>query len=348
MNYSTETGPRLTEWAINKIKRDYPSDVALLVANGCSVAGDGHGECFAYFVPATERGYGLEREIHIGGVNHDLFPIDWARCERLASLDDGISFCLFECEVLYSRCPEDAAKFEALRQRLRDNLANPAYVYPKALEQLDKAMNLYRNMMFEEGPHQVRLAGGYVLHYLLMAMLYLNGRCQWPIHEGSLPLMAQCSVLPEHFAAYYQAMLSAKSAGELKSIAHLMIQTARKFIAGYQPKEEKEESSKDYQWLAAWYSEMSLTWRRLRFYCEAGNADAALQDGCMLQHECNIVAEEFGLSGLGFLGAFDSEHLAPLSKQATQVEEAIKAYVIQTHGLIPQYATFEEFAAENP
>jgi len=348
MNYTTETGPKLTEWAVNKIKRDFPDDVALLVANGCSVAGDGHGECFSFFVPATERGCELGREIHIGGVNHDLFPIDWARCERMANLEDGISFCLYERDVLYSRSPEDLVRFEALCQKLKDNLADPAYVYPKALEQLDEAMNLYRSMMFEDQLHQVRLAAGYILYYLLMAVLYLNGRCQWPIHEGSLPLMAQCKQQPEHFAAYYQVLLSAKSAGELKSVAHLMIQTVRKFIAGYKPCEQQEESSKDYQWLADWYSELSLTWRRLRHFCEQGNADAALQDGCMLQHECNIVAEEYGLEDLGFMGAFDSDDLSALSKRATEVEEKIKAYVIETHGLIPQYATFEEFAAENP
>jgi len=347
MNYTTEMGPKLTEWAVNKIKRDYPDDVALLVGHGCSVAGDGHGECFSYFVPVTEKGYALEQEIYIGGVNHDLFPIDWARCERLANLDDGISFCLFNCTILYSRSPEDAARFEALRQRLRDNLANPAYIYPKALEQLDGAMNLYRNMMFEERPHQVRLAAGYIFHYLLMAVLYLNGRCQWPIHEGTLPLLAQCAALPEHFAAYYQAMLSAKSAGELKSVAHLTIQTARKFIAGFQP-EDKEEQSKDYFWLANWYSEMSLTWRRLRHYCEQGNADAAFIDACMLQKECNVIAEEFGLPDYDLLSAFDSDDLSKFSKQANAIEEQIKAYVIETHGLIPQYATFEEFLENNP
>ena len=348
MNYTTELGPKLTEWAINKIKRDYPDDVALLVGLAhCSPDGSGHGECFDYFVPATEKGYELEQEIYIDGVNHDLYPRDWARCERTANLEDWCTFCLANGEILYARSQEDVDRFEALRQQLKENLANPAFVYPKALERLDEAMNLYRNMMFEDRLHQVRMAAGYIFNGLLKAVLWLNGTYYSYHLTVETHQLARCKRQPEHFAAYYQAMLSAKNTSELKSIAHLMIQTTRKFIAGYKP-EEKEEASKNYKWLAMWYSEMSLTWRRLRHFCEAGCADAAFTDACTLQEECNVVTEEFGLPDFDLLSGFDCDALVKLSKQATEVEEQIKAYVIETHGLIPQYAAFEDFLKENP
>lgn len=47
----------LTKWVINKIENEYKDDIALLVGiKGHSTNGDGHGECFDFFVPATERG----------------------------------------------------------------------------------------------------------------------------------------------------------------------------------------------------------------------------------------------------------------------------------------------------
>jgi len=242
MNYTTERGPKLTEWVINKIKRDYPGDVALLVGVAHkSTDGSGHGECFDCYVSATERGRELGREIKIGGVNHDLFDCGWERLERMANLRDGAAFLVIDGEILYSRCPEDAARFEALRQKQKDNLVDPRFVYRRALELLDDAMNLYRNMMFEERPHQVRLAAGYIYHYLLTAVLFLNGT-YWTAHwRGNLAQLARCKEKPEQFKAYCRALLAAKSTNELRSIAHLVIQAARTFIAAHKPESEKDE-----------------------------------------------------------------------------------------------------------
>jgi len=348
--YTTEMGPKLTEWVINKIKRDYPDDVALLIGlQGCAMFGDGHGECFDYFVPATERGYELERSIVIGGVHHDLYNRDWARCERTANLDDWASFCLGAGVILYSRSPEDTARFEALRQQLKDNLADPEFTYRKALERLDAAMNLYRNMMFEERPEQVRMAAGYLFDHLLCAALYLNGCYKGPYHHhGWLTELAKCREQPEQFEAYCKAMLGAKSAGELKSVAHLMIQSARKFIAARKPAQAGPKYSTNYKWLAGWYAEMTLTWRRLRFYCGEGNADCALIDACTLQNECNAWSEEYGVPEMDILSAFDCDNLAALSAQAADVERRVGEWVATKHPLVPDYASFEEFAEANP
>ena len=68
----------------------------------------------------------------------------------------------------------------------------------------------------------------------------------------------------------------------------------------------------------------------------------------MLQHECNGIAEEFGLPEIDILSAFDSKSLSALSEQATAAEQSIIAYIESVHALVPQYATFEEFAENNP
>ena len=350
MNYTTEMGPKLTQWVINRIKRDYPDDVALLIGvEHKSTDGSGHGECFDCYVSATERGTALGREIKIGGVNHDLFDCGWERLERMANLRDGAAFLVIDGEILYSRCDEDTARFEALRQQQKNNLADPKFVYRRALELLDDAMNLYRNMMFEERPHQVRLAAGYIHHYLLTAMLFLNGtywRADW---HGESTQLARCKNRPEQFDAYYRALLGAKSAGELKSIAHLMIQATRNFIAARKPVAEKDEFRTDYKDLVEVYSELSLTWRRLRISCERGDADAAFVDACMLQNECNaFFSGEYGLPEMDVLSVFDCDNLAALSTQATDVEKRIGEWIAERTALVEEYATFEEFAEKNP
>ncbi|MDR1464852.1 MAG: hypothetical protein LBJ11_06090 [Oscillospiraceae bacterium] len=348
MNYTTEMGPKLTRWATDKIQRDYPEDIALLVgiAHGCR-DGSGHGECFDYFVPATERGNELGREIHIGGINHDLYPRDWARCERTADFEDRVTFCLADGEILWARSPADAARFEALRQRAKDHLTDPEFMYRKALERLDEAMDIYRNMLFEERLCQLRMAAGHAFRCLLDAALYLNGKYRRP-HDGHRRAMAAGGALPDHVETYYSALLQAKTAGELRSITHMLIQTARHFIAAHRSAKEEPVSPVDIRWLADWYLEMSLTWRRLRFFCGENNADAAFVDACTLQSECNDVAEEFGLPEMDILGNFDPDNLAALAGQATRAEEEIAAFLADAGQPLERHATFEEFLEKNP
>ena len=199
---------RLTDWVIRKIKTEYPDDVALLVAvEGASINGDGHGEPFDYFVPATEHGNELAQTFIIGGVGNDLYPRSWERMERTASLDDPCTPCLGGAKILYARTPEDEARFEALRQKLLDRLADPHFVYVKALERLEEAMRLYAAMEFEERLCRVRAQAGYAFTSLADAAAYLNGT--WRKH-GPLAEILTWKALPDGFAELYRRMLGAK------------------------------------------------------------------------------------------------------------------------------------------
>ena len=342
----TSESKRLMEWAINKIKTEYPDDVALLVAvENASVNGDGHGEAFDYFVPATERGNELSQTFIIGGVGNDLYPRSWERTERTANLDDLATLCLGDARILYARSPEDEERFEEIRQKLFDNLADPVFTYKKALENLDVAMDLYRTMMFEERLWKVRCLAGYIHYYLKISVACLNGTYWREWHDGVLPALARWKELPERFAEYYQAILSASTTGELKSLAHLLIASARQFIARYKPENAGPENPPDHTWLADWYQELRTTWNRIYHYCEINNCDAAFVDACSLQNELSIIAEEFGLEEMDLLGCYDAGHLDWLSSRALELENIILA-AIESNGIpIRRYETLEEFMA---
>lgn len=87
--------------------------MALLVAvEGHSVNGDGHGECFDYFIPATERGNELAQTFIIDGIGTDLYPRSWERTERTAELDDRSTICLGNARIVYSRSREDTERLK--------------------------------------------------------------------------------------------------------------------------------------------------------------------------------------------------------------------------------------------
>jgi len=345
----TNTTNRLTEWAINKIKSEYPDDVALLVAvDGASVNGDGHGEPFDYFVPATERGYELALTFIIDGVGNDLYPRSWERTERTASLDDLATQCLGSARILYARTEADQQRFEAIRQKLFNNLANPNFIYKKALQNLDVAMDLYKTMMFEERLYKVRGLAGYIHHYLTIAVGCLNGTYQKDYTLGVVGEVSTWENLPERFLEYYRAVLAASATGELKSLAHLLITSTRQFITCHKPESAGEKEAPNFQWLADWYQELRTTWNRIDFYCRTGDAGPAFRDACFLQNELAIVGEEFGLGEMDLLGCFDPLYLEPLSQRAVELEKLIVTAIEREGIKIKRYDTLEAFLAANP
>jgi hypothetical protein len=355
----TNESKKLMEWVINKIKTEYPNDIALLIAvEGGAVNGDGHGEPFDYFVPVTERGNELSQTFIIGNVGNDLYPRSWERCERTANLEDWATFCLGKGKILYSRTKMDEEQFEALRQKLFDNLKDPEFVYRKALERLDGAMDMYRTMMFEDRLYKVRGLAGYIHYFLAMCVAYLNNTYvgSGDIHVGKvIHEYSKWKKLPMRFIEYYESILSAKTVGELRSITHLLIASARQFIAENKPSIVSTTKSPDYRELAEWYQELRTSWNRIYYYCGINDSDAVFMDACGIQNELSIICEEynlfhsfnieerFDLDELDLLGAFDVNNLKPLADRAAKLEQIIIS-AIEDNGIkIRRYDTLQEF-----
>jgi len=341
---------KVREWAINKIKTEYPDDVALLVAvEGCAVNGDWHGEVFDYFIPATERGNDLAETFIIGDIGIDLYPRSWERTEHTANLDNQSPQCVGSARILYARSKEDEERFLALKQKFFENLSDPQFVYKKALENLNTAMDLYRTMLFENRLYRVRGLAGYVHRYLTTAVACLNNTYRKDYHGGYhggvIHEVSQWKALPAHFIEYYQAILTANTTEEMRNLAYLLIAGTREFIAGYKPEENLPEKVKDYQWLADWYQELRDWLRRLYYFCDIKNIDDAFYEACQMQSELDIIGEDFGLGEMDLLGYFQADNLDILHNRASELEKEI-IETIESNGVwIKKYANVDEFLA---
>lgn len=342
------TQKELTDWAITSIQKKYKDDVALLIAiPGHSSDNDCHGECFDYFVPANENGNKLAQTFIIDGVGHDLYPRSWKRIENMAEFNDEFTYGLGEAKILYSRSDEDKNHFFAMQEKQKANMQNKDFMYKKALEKLDTAMELYRTMMFEDLLYKVRMAAGYIAYYLSVAIACIHGTYFRQRLDLETVELAQMKEIPENFIAYYEAIVKAKSVDELKKLSHMIIRTARKFIAGHKPPKAEAVKTPVYEDLADWYEESSLTLRRIYYYCDTQNYKRAFPDVIHLQHELNIIKEEFGLREMDLLGSFDSENLSALKHSAKGLEQYVISE-IENHGVtLNKYDTLEEFLAKN-
>ena len=334
----------LTDWVIDKIKKEYADDVALLVAvEGSSINNDRHGVDFDYFVPATERGNNLSQTFIINGIGNDLYPRSWERTEATAEMKDLATQCLGKAKILYAKSKEDEERFEAIRQRLFDNLNDPSFRYRKALENLDTAMSIYSNMMFQDELYRVRCQTGHVFHFLTVAVGCLNGSYQWDYSLGFIGEISLWEKLPDEYLDIYRSILGANTVEQLKGLTHQLITNTRRFIESFAKNENTVNTQPDYMWLAEWYQELKTCFSRIYYYCSNSNADSAFRDACNLQNELGIICSAYSLETLDLLGEFDAYDLKLLADRTLLIEEKI-IEVIESNGItIRRYDTLEAF-----
>ena len=358
----------LTKWVIDKIEKEYKDDVALLIGiKGHSTNGDEHGEIFDFFVPATERADELTETFIIDGVGHDLYPRSWERLENSVNLND-MPIVLDNATILYSRSEEDTKRFEECRKRLHENLHNDTFVYGKALECMDKALEIYRSMIFEEKLYRIRSEADCIHEWLSRAVAYLNHTYaesaiyseSQAYNEEAESRMYSCpemKTVPDGFFANARKLLESDDTEVLRKTVFALLKTTRSFILEHKPVSSsasaspddpatKAASKVDYHGLADWYQELSLTWRRLRYFCKNNMVEKAYTDACYLQEEFLYIAQEYKVQELNLLDSFDKDNLSLLAERANRLEIIIQGILADHDVKINSYSSVEDFLAK--
>ena len=349
---------RLTKWVINKINAEYEGDIALLLAvKGHATDHDGHGECFDYFIPATKRGNDLAQTFIIDGIGHDLYPRSWERVERSADLEE-MAVVLANAEILYARSQKDADRFRALQEKQQSNLKDTVFVYRKALERVESAMELYQSLVFEVKPYRTRSKAAYIHLYLSQAVAYLNHTfADSPIfsekqaysweQESRIYHCPELYDVPASFFENARRLLSVSDAAKIKKIMYALVCSTRDFVLARRPAVEETRQVIDYQGLSDWYQELSLTWRRIHYFCENNMVEEAYHDACYLQDELVVIAQEFQIEELNLLDSFSPDHLSYLDLRCQKLEQFIRSIITDAGISINEYASVDEFLAAN-
>jgi len=342
------TNEKLLDWAIDKIKKEYKDDVALLIGNdSLKMEQDTEGLRFDYFVPLNEKGNNLAKTFIIDGIGYDLYPRSWKRIENMANLDDYNPTCLGYSQILYYRSEEDKKQFLDMKNKLKENLENRDYMFKKALEKLNVAMEIYQTMMFEDSIGKVRMAAGFIADFLSVAVAFVNQTYFKYSQVEQMKELSEMKEIPENFIQYYKAIINAISVDELKHLCHVMILSTRKFMIKNNPKKDDNIYNTNFRNLADWFQELCYTWRRVYYYCDQRDTEKVFVWGCYLQEELNTVKEEFGLKEMDLLSQFDTKDLSIFRKCAEELEKYI-IDEINKHGVeLDIYNTVEDFLAKN-
>ena len=77
---------KVADLLIDKIKRDYKNDIAIVALCGSYIYGDTHqkSDLDFYFIPKTERGYEMSQCFILEDIGFDFWGMSWERAKSLA------------------------------------------------------------------------------------------------------------------------------------------------------------------------------------------------------------------------------------------------------------------------
>ena len=136
-----ETNDALIRWVTEKAASH--GGIGLLALYGSYLNGTAgeRSDIDVYFIPADESARDFARTFLLDGVGYDIYPRSWENLAAIASMENFMTPCLADVQVLYGT---DAARarLTSLQETLRANLADAAYCRKIAKKRFDEACRL--------------------------------------------------------------------------------------------------------------------------------------------------------------------------------------------------------------
>lgn len=335
----------VTDWVIDIVREKYRDDIALVISHP-TLQIDDRAKKISYFVPATKRGEELAQTFILEGVGYDIWCVTWERLEKFACLEEYNITCLADSEVLYARSEGESARFEALKYKLADNLADSRKARVCALQSYEQAKDIYLEMLFASGS-DVRLGAGHILDYLARAVAFTNNSYFKKSQTDQLHELDRMENVPEGFPELYNKTLFEKDEAQQKKDCYELICLIRKYLEeNGMSNEKKGPCEHNYQDLADWYGELSYTWLRIRHYVQADDRTKVYMWGVYLQSELNQVCEDFGLDKMELMVHYDADDMRAFAECADKLEQRIRKTIVDGGGRIREFASEEEFLNE--
>lgn len=330
----------VTQWVLDTVKEKYADDIALVISHS-TLNINTQEDTMSYFVPITDKGRQFAQTFILGGRGYDIWGIEWERLERFASLEEYNVTVLADRKILYARTPEDAARFEALRQKQAANLADKTKSRKCALEAYARAKGLYTELLFSTGSN-IRLCAGYMLDYLARAIAFSNHRYFHKSQTDQLEELKSMEHVPSAFAEKYLEVIRTSDDDHRKKLCHDLVGLVGNFLTT----DNVHNNENNFQDLADWYAELSYTWLRIRYYTQQNDPVKVHMWGIMLQNELNEVCADFGLPKMELMSEFDFEDLEHFAAKANALEAQMRGIITSHGGIIREYDTPEEFLHE--
>jgi hypothetical protein len=222
---------KAAELLIDKIKKDYKDDIAIVVIMGSHLYQATHAksDLDLYFIPKTDRGYKLGTVFIIDGIGFDFWPISWDRISRIASHDERIGAIITEGQVIYHGNQEDLDQFNQYKAKALD-VSNIGHFIWKAKEKMKSSYATYYEFERAVTLSEVRLSGIKLIYHITEALSLLN---RVTIKRGRGKLLKEIlemPIVPKDFENQYHILFNSKDIHSIKTSLSSMFENTQNLI----------------------------------------------------------------------------------------------------------------------
>jgi predicted nucleotidyltransferase len=337
----------LIDMVIEKAKRDFPEDIAIVGLTGSFSTGDFHekSDLDLIIINNTQRGWKISKSFIYDDVGYDIYCTPWeTRIEEEANLESPGVSSLLEMKILYYAKPEDLEKLRSYQQRARKLLAEPigeSCIY-RGEKSIVLAKQSFAQMMLEESIGSVRYYSSEVMYHLVNSIVALNNTY---LKRGIKRYFEEISAyryLPENFEGIYWNILRSRTVTEirattqafLKSVISLSEKMRRELVPSPKPTKENMRGT---------YEELWSNYRnKVMKSAEEKDLSYAYWTAMGAQNFLNEMTKENGTPKFDLMARFDPKYLGGLKKAFEEIAEEYRK-IYDTVGLsVEKFSTFEE------
>lgn len=203
-----EKNEKLISMVIERAKRDFPEDIAIIGLSGSFSTGDFHekSDLDLIIINNTDRGWEISACFILDDVGYDIYCTPWnTRIEAEANLESPMVSCLTNMKVLYCAKPIGIASLA------------------RAQKCINKAKQYYSEALLSDEIGAVRYASGKLAFEIINAINCLNNTCFQHGTRRYLDELHLLRYLPNNFEKTYIDIINAKSIDGIRSAAFILL-----------------------------------------------------------------------------------------------------------------------------
>ena len=336
---------------IERAKRDFPEDIAIIGLSGSFSTGDYHekSDLDLIIINNTPRGWEISFCFILGDVGYDIYCTPWeTRIQAQSNLESPMISCLVDLQILYCAKPEYMDKLNIYIKRALDELAKPIGkpCLDRAEKDINKAKQEYANAMLSEQAGAVRYAAGSVLYHTLNAIVNMNNTYIKRGIKRYLDELRQYRYLPENFESKYMAVIDGKTVDELRKDSFALLRSVDEL---YHEMREKfiPKAVPSYDNLKGTYEELWCNCRnKIIVSTDANDKNYAFHSALGTQMFLDEMTDYFGTPKFDLMQHYNSDNLQSFKSAFLLIMDEYLAEYEKVGRKVERFDNFEQLYAK--
>ena len=222
-----EKNQKLIDMVIQRAKRDFPDDIALIGLTGSFSTDDfhAHSDLDLIIVNNNGNGWNIGDCFILDEVGYDIYCTPWEKLEEMARLETPYLSILTDLKILYVADEIHEKRFKELQEKALISLAQPLNkdTIARAKIYLDNAKRIFTDIILAEEIGEIRYQASSLVYEIVNTVVALNNTYIKRGIKRYFDDLPEYEYVPKNFKANFEAIVKAKNEDKIKDSAKIFL-----------------------------------------------------------------------------------------------------------------------------